>query len=68
MTLPEINGFLAENDLELVGLQVEPHVLQRFGTLHPDPATLTDLGLWHKFETENPAAFAGMYQFWVRRK
>ena len=68
LTLPEISGFLAENDLELVGLQVEPHVLQKFATQHADPAALTDLGLWHKFETENPAAFAGMYQFWIRRK
>ncbi len=68
LTLPEINGFLAENKLEFVGFQVEPHVLQRFRTQHPDLAALTDLGVWHKFETENPAAFAGMYQFWVRRK
>jgi SAM-dependent methyltransferase len=68
MTLPEINRFVGEHDLEFVGFQVEPHVLQKFATQHADPAALTDLGLWHKFETENPAAFAGMYQFWIRRK
>ena len=22
---------------------------------------------WHRFETENPRAFIGMYQFWVQR-
>ena len=28
---------------------------------------MSDLGLWQDFETENPGAFAGMYQFWIRK-
>jgi hypothetical protein len=28
---------------------------------------MTDLNLWHIFETENPHTFTGMYQFWIQR-
>jgi hypothetical protein len=28
---------------------------------------MTDLANWHRFETENPATFASMYNFWVRK-
>ena len=28
---------------------------------------MTDLSLWHVFEIENPAIFAGMYQFWTQK-
>ncbi len=29
---------------------------------------MTDLDQWHVFETENPMAFTGMYQFWVQKR
>jgi hypothetical protein len=29
---------------------------------------MTDLALWHDFETDNPSTFAGMYQFWVQKR
>ena len=28
---------------------------------------MTDLGQWHRFETENPDIFAGMYNFFVQK-
>ena len=68
MTLPEIAGFVAENNIELVAFHVEPVFQQKFSAQFPDPKALTNFDLWHTFETENPAAFTGMYQFWVRKK
>jgi hypothetical protein len=32
----------------------------------PQDRSMTDLASWQLFETENPATFASMYQFWVR--
>ena len=29
---------------------------------------MIELGLWHVFESENPATFLGMYQFWIQEK
>ena len=29
---------------------------------------VADLALWHAFEADNSDAFAGMYQFWVRKR
>ncbi len=28
---------------------------------------MLDLARWHVFETDHPQAFAGMYQFWIRK-
>jgi hypothetical protein len=28
---------------------------------------MTNLANWHRFESENPATFRGMYQFWVQK-
>ena len=33
----------------------------------PDDQAATDLDRWQRFETENPTAFVGMYQFWVQK-
>jgi len=42
-------------------------VLQNFRRCFPTDRMMTNLGLWHDFEMENPSTFAGMYQFWVRK-
>jgi len=33
----------------------------------PADVAMTDLEQWHRFETEHPMAFTGMYQFWVQK-
>ena len=33
----------------------------------PADAAMIDLDQWHQFESENPTAFTGMYQFWVQK-
>jgi hypothetical protein len=68
MTLSEIAGFIAENDVEFVGLHVDPPNLLRFSERFPGANAVSDLGLWQTYEAENPSAFTGMYQFWIRKK
>jgi tetratricopeptide (TPR) repeat protein/SAM-dependent methyltransferase len=67
-TLPQIDAFVAENDLELLGIEVEASVLQRYRRKYPQDRTMTDLTLCRAFETDNAAAFAGMYRVWVQKR
>ncbi|AMN44951.1 tetratricopeptide repeat protein [Rhodoplanes sp. Z2-YC6860] len=66
--LPEIAGFLAEHDLEMIGFEVEATALQRYGQTFPADAGKTDLANWHSLEQQDPDLFKSMYQFWVRRR
>jgi Flp pilus assembly protein TadD/SAM-dependent methyltransferase len=65
LTIPEIAAFLRDHRLTFIGFTGEPALAyrQRF----PADAAMTDLEQWHQFETENPLAFTGMYQFWVQK-
>ncbi len=66
-TLPQIGAFLAECGLAFLGFELEGSVLGQFRRRFPDPSALTNLDLWHGFETENPRTFIGMYQFFVQK-
>jgi SAM-dependent methyltransferase len=67
MTLPEIAGFVGENDIEFLGFEVDASVIRRFQARFPQERAVSDLALWHAFEADDPDAFAGMYQFWIRK-
>ncbi len=67
-TLPAIRDFIAENDLEFLGFDVNADTLRQYAARYPDDKAGTDLNRWHKFEARNPLAFFGMYQFWVQVK
>ena len=67
LSLPEISTFLSQNRLEFLGFNLPGHVLQNFRRRFPNDKTMTDLNHWHRFETENPVIFAGMYQFWIQK-
>jgi len=66
-TLPEIQAFLAAHGLRFLGFELGSAQWQAYGARFPEDATRSDLERWHRFETENPRAFAGMYQFWVQK-
>ena len=66
-TLPEIAAFLAEQRLQLLGFEIDPRVLMLYGEANPADPAMIDLAAWHRFETEHPAVFAGMYQFAVQK-
>jgi len=68
LTLPQISAFLAEHDLEFLGFEIDTAGLQRYRKTFPQDKAMTDLALWHDFETDNPSTFAGMYQFWVQKR
>ena len=67
-TLPEIDDFLRENELEFLGFDLPSGILQNFRQRFANHETMTDLALWHTFELENPSLFTGMYQFWIRKQ
>lgn len=66
-TIAGLRRLLEEAGLRLIGFELEPAQHAAFAHAFPDPATLADLDAWTAFESRNPDAFAGMYQFWVRR-
>ena len=66
-TLPEIAGFLAEQNLQFLGFDLDPRVLHLYGQTYPDDPAMIDLARWHAFECQNPGVFVGMYQFAVQK-
>jgi SAM-dependent methyltransferase len=64
-TIPEIAAFLRANGLRFIGFGGQP--LQDYRRRFPQDNAASDLERWHVFETENPTAFVGMYQFWVQK-
>ncbi len=67
LTLPAIKAFLAENNLAFLGFRIHPQMREQYRRRFPSDAAMADLDNWHKFETENPTLFGGMYIFWVQK-
>ena len=67
MTLPEIKGFLAEQGLQLVGLEVDRVTARQYAARFPADTAMTDLDCWHAFEQDNPRTFETMYRLWVQK-
>ena len=66
-TIPQIQAFLDANDLQFIGFLVPGRVQNQFARRF-SRERLSDLQLWHEFETENPATFKNMYEFWVQKR
>jgi ubiquinone/menaquinone biosynthesis C-methylase UbiE/tetratricopeptide (TPR) repeat protein len=66
-TISEIKVFLNEQRLSFQGFDVNPWVYEKFQTLYPGTAALTDLDNWQAFEAGNPLTFRNMYVFTVRK-
>jgi 2-polyprenyl-3-methyl-5-hydroxy-6-metoxy-1,4-benzoquinol methylase len=67
LSLLEIKRFCLENELTVLGVEVDPPVLAAYRARFPDDAAATDLSNWHAFEQDHPDTFLEMYQFWVQR-
>jgi Tfp pilus assembly protein PilF/SAM-dependent methyltransferase/uncharacterized protein (DUF1778 family) len=65
LTIPEIATFLRAHDLTFLGFTGA--VGHAYRARFPADVAMTDLAQWHQFETEQPTAFTGMYQFWVQK-
>lgn len=63
--LPEIAAFLDAERFTLLGFETraEARYRQRF----PGDPAATNLANWARFEADNPATFAEMYQFWIQK-
>ncbi len=67
-TLPEIATMLERAGLALIGFEfADSWVPARYRQRFPDDPTATSFENWHRYERDNPATFASMYAFWVRR-
>ena len=66
LTIPEIAAFLREHNLQLLGFELAPGIAANYRFRFPEDRSMTNLASWHMFESENPATFASMYQFWVQ--
>jgi SAM-dependent methyltransferase/Tfp pilus assembly protein PilF len=67
-TLTALKAILDELALDFLGFNTEPAILNDYRARFPADASATDLDNWHLYETANPQAFVGMYQFWVQKR
>jgi len=67
MSLPQIAKFIADNDLQFIGFEIDLEIARNYAQHFPSDVAMTDLALWHRYETDNPSAFRQMYQFWVQK-
>ncbi|HYM42608.1 MAG TPA: tetratricopeptide repeat protein [Steroidobacteraceae bacterium] len=68
LTLQEIDSFLDDAGLRLLGFELEPQVLSRYRERFGDDPSCTSLRNWSAFEAEHPDTFTGMYRFWVQSR
>lgn len=68
LTLPQIKRFLADNQLEFIGWDIEESFLKKYGEEFPGDKAKTNLDHWHAFEEKYPFVFAQMYKFWVQKR
>ena len=67
-TLPRIKALLDELNLDLIGFMLEAGVLSAYRRRFPADTRATDLDCWERFETDHPATFVGMYEFFVQKR
>jgi 2-polyprenyl-3-methyl-5-hydroxy-6-metoxy-1,4-benzoquinol methylase/Flp pilus assembly protein TadD len=67
-TLPRLKDHFRELSLDFLGFSIDPAVLRQYGQRFPSDPAKTSLDNWDTYEQENPSAFFGMYQFWVRKR
>jgi len=65
LSIPEIAAFLDAERLRFLGF--ETPATARYRERFPDDPAATDLTNWSRFESERPATFARMYQFWIQK-
>ena len=66
--MPDISAFLTDNDLTLIGFEVDALTSCRYLEQFPDDGAMTNLMHWHQYETEKPTTFFNMYNFSGFRK
>jgi SAM-dependent methyltransferase len=67
MTLPAINEFLAAEELQLIGVEIDRATARRYAARFPADTAMTALDCWHAFEQDNPRTFETMYRLWLQK-
>jgi Tfp pilus assembly protein PilF/SAM-dependent methyltransferase len=67
LTIPRIESFLNENNLQFLGFDLDLRLVEQYQARFPGDKAMNDLKLWHAFEMENPNTFTNMYQFYVQK-
>lgn len=63
-----IQSCLDQLGLRFLGFELPyPEVKRNYSARFPENAACDSLANWEIFEQDNPHAFAGMYQFWVKK-
>jgi Tfp pilus assembly protein PilF/SAM-dependent methyltransferase len=65
--LPRIAEAMQVHRLQLLGFELDPARRRAFEAMFPNPDARRDFAAWDRFEAAHPDAFAGMYQFWLRK-
>jgi SAM-dependent methyltransferase len=68
LTLPQIKRFLADNNLEFIGWDIDEDFLKKYGEEFPNDKAKTNLDHWNAFEEKYPFVFDHMYKFWVQKR
>lgn len=66
-TLDQIAAFLKDNNLNLLGFEMDAETLAAYRHRFPQDPAATDLANWQQFESAYPDTFLGMYNFWVQK-
>ena len=67
LILPKIAAFLAENNLQFLGFELDLQTKRDYARQFPSDISMTDLAKWHQYETDNPRTFLQMYNLWVQK-
>jgi Tfp pilus assembly protein PilF/2-polyprenyl-3-methyl-5-hydroxy-6-metoxy-1,4-benzoquinol methylase len=67
LTLEQIAGFLAQNRLRFIGMEVNEPVRAAYRARFPDDPACVNLSNWAAFEQDNPDTFVSMYRFWIQK-
>ena len=68
-SIQEISTILKDLNLEFLGFNfLDLSVKDKYLKIFPNDKKNVSLDNWDQFETNNPATFLNMYQFWVRKK
>lgn len=65
--LSAIAAFTRDNGLKVLGVDLDAPVLLAYRKRFARDAAATDLDNWAAFESDNPATFDGMVQFWAQK-
>jgi len=67
-TIPQIADFVAEQELQFLGFEVDSRVARAYAQRNPQDPAMLDLACWHDLEVDSPRLFTAMYQFAVQKR